>query len=215
MRSDQNAQPQNQNADFNSGINMLPGYNGGGAEWNQEVQQSVEPQTIQGRPLPEPSFIPSPSAVAIPRATPVSQQTDLWRNNAGSFRNNYPVPGTPLSYPVPGTPYSGAPLQDPQGFFARLLNSITNGVGGIGDLFGHLGGGQPPPRPAAQPGPGAFGMSIFQSHFPGSLIGPTSGLVTNAYQNSSTPLGGRQPLGGPAPGYATAFSNTVKARNII
>ncbi len=215
MRSDQNAQPQNQNADFNSGINMLGGMN----------PDDYQPLTGAEDYRP-PAFIPSPSAVPIPRATPVAQQPGSdWRTNAGSFRNNYPVPGTPISYPVPGTPYSGDPLQSPQGFFARLFQSIAGVPGDIGGLLGHLAGHQPPQQ--SNPSGGMlmsnrtfnsyrspFAQTYQQLSNPGSMIGPTSGAVTNAYV-PGTVLGGRQPLGGPAPGYATAFSNTVKARNII
>ncbi len=212
MRSDQNAQPQNQNADFNSGINMLPGYNPGerSNEWEQSVQQGIEPQTIQGRPLPEPSFTQTPSAVPIPRAVqvnPALQSVGGWNiDPSGNLLNS------------PSTPSAGnwnidqsGNLNDP-GWFHKLLSLIGGVPSGLESIFNQH--QVPQQRAPGITGRPSFGLSIFQNQFPGSRIGPTSGAITNPY-TPGTVLGGRQPLGGPAPGYATAFSNTVKARNII
>ena len=215
MTADQQIQPPSGNPEFNAGINMLPGFQGD-TGYNPEDMQPLTQSNVDFAPGQQgPGVVtntiappalpfggPEPGA---PRATPnysipggyptLGGTSSDWRGNASnenlsSFRDN-------------------ATTQQP-GFFQRLLDSIKDGIGGVGDMFEHL----QPPRPASvggTPSRAAFGQTSFQSQFPGSLIGPTSGLVTNPYSGamSHAMTHTTSPTG-----YATAFSNVVKARNI-
>ncbi len=204
MRSDQNAQPLNQPVEGNSGINMLPGYNG--EVGPEEISNIYDPISLGYRSptTTTPSAAPTPRGLQV---NPALQSAGGWNIDPGGNLVN-----------APSTPSAGnwnidqsGNLNDP-GWFHKLLSLIGGVPSGLESIFNQH--QVPQQRPTGIMGRPSFGLTSFQNQFPGSRIGPTSGAITNPY-TPGTVLGGRQPLGGPPSAAAAVFSNTVKARNII
>ncbi len=214
MRSDQNAQPLNQPVEGNSGINMLPGYNG--EVGPEEISNIYDPISLGYRSPTQtmPSAAPTPRGLQV---NPALQSAGGWNvDPSGNLLNNLQT----SSAGNWNIDQSGN-LNDP-GWFHKLLSLIGGVPSGLESIFNQH---QVPQQPGQNGGllmnnrtynsyRSPFGQTYQQLSNPGSMIGPTSGAVSNPY-TPGTVLGGRQPLGGPPSAAATAFSNTVKARNII